>query len=409
MRSMFASSVTVVLGTCSLVGLLTGGENGTGLDPTCLQNMRVQLQKLVDGGVSPGVVALVARHGKVASLDAVGWSNIEDKKPMRPDSIFQIMSMTKNFTGVAAMMLVEDGKLDLKSNVEDYLPEFKGIQVDDIDGSTHQHAPVHPPTVWQLMDHTTGLAGDPDGELQDNPRTMRVPLADAVRFYAHEHLKFEPGTRWMYSNMGIATLGRIVEVVSGDDYIHFVKARILDPLGMKDTFYFPAPDKRDRIALVYKHQNGKLVRSGDEILAGDPLKYREGAKYPAPEFGLYSTAPDLFRFYQMLLNGGSFDGRRYLTHQSVETMTQVFTPNVQPSGWLGGSGYGLTFEIVNKPEGTLLLHSMGTFGHGGAFGTQGWIDPKNDLIRIDLVQLSDDTSNAARSVVMQMGEAAVIR
>lgn len=111
----------------------------------------------------------------------------------------------------------------------------------------------------------------------------------------------------------------------------------------------------------------------------------------------------------MLLNGGTYAGRRYLTRQSIETMTQVFTPDVQPSGWLGGSGYGLTFEIVNKPEGTLLLHSMGTYGHGGAFGTQGWIDPKNDLIRIDLVQLSDSTSDAARSVVMQIGEAAVMR
>src|SRR5581483_2403828 len=144
-----------------------------------------------------------------------------------------------------------------------------------------------------------------------------------------------------------------------------------------------------------------------EILAGDPAQYRAGAKYPAPEFGLYSTAPDLFRFYQMLLNGGALDGHEYLTRQSIETMTRVFTPNVTPSGWLGGTGYGLTFEIVNKPEGTLLLHSMGTFGHGGAFGTEGWIDPKNNLIRILMVQLSDGTAGAARSVVMQVGEAAV--
>jgi CubicO group peptidase (beta-lactamase class C family) len=209
--------------------------------------------------------------------------------------------------------------------------------------------------------------------------------------------------------MGIATLGRIIEVVSGEEYVHFIETRILNPLGMKDTFFFPTKDKEDRIALVYKHANGKLVRSGDEILAGDPARYRAGAKYPAPEFGLYSTAPDLLKFYQMLLNGGVSNGRRYLSHQSIETMTRVFTPDVSPSGWLGGTGYGLTFEIVDKPEGTLLLHSPGTFGHGGAFGTEGWIDPKNDLIRIVLVQVSDGSGGPARSVVMQIGEAAVER
>jgi CubicO group peptidase (beta-lactamase class C family) len=238
---------------------------------------------------------------------------------------------------------------------------------------------------------------------------MRVPLDEAVRFYGHSHLRYEPGTRWRYSNEGIATLGRIIEVVSGEDYVHFVKSHILDPLGMKSTFVFPPEGMKDRIALVYRHVNGKLVRSGAEILAGDPTLYRAGAKYPAPEFGLYSTAADLLQFYQMLLNGGVLHGHEYISRQSIETMTRVFTPDVTPSGWLGGTGYGLTFEIINKPEGTLLLHSPGTFGHGGAFGTEGWIDPKNDLIRILMVQLSDGTANAARAAVMQIGEAAVAR
>ncbi|MFZ0590984.1 MAG: serine hydrolase domain-containing protein [Bryobacteraceae bacterium] len=399
----------------SLLSSAFGGSgkpsSATGLDIDRLKTIPVRLQALVDNYTLPGVVSLVARHGEIAELDAVGWADIEGRKPMRTDSIFQIMSMTKNFTGVAAMMLMEEGKLELRKNVEDYLPEFKGIELAESgSGPGLLHPPKHPPTVWQLMSHTSGLGGDPDGALKDNPYTMRVPLADAVRFYgSHEHLIFEPGTRWSYSNMGIATLGRIVEVVSGDDYVHFVKSRILDPLGMKDTFYFAPTEKRDRIVMVYKHADGKLVRSGGEILAGDPAKFREGAKYPAPEFGLYSTAPDLFRFYQMLLNGGVYEGRRYLSRQSIETMTRVFTPEVNPSGWMGGTGYGLTFEVVDKPEGTLLLHSPGTFGHGGAFGTEGWIDPKNDLIRIEMVQVSDGTGGAARSVVMQIGEAAVVQ
>jgi CubicO group peptidase (beta-lactamase class C family) len=357
----------------------------------------------------PGAVALVARHGKIALLEAVGWRDVENKKPMQTDSIFQIMSMTKNFTGVAVMMLVEEGKVELRQPIEYYLPEFRGIQVQEkaVNGPGAAFAPKHPPMVWQLMSHTSGLGGDPEGELADNPRSLRVPLAEAVRFYARSHLEFEPGTRWSYSNMGIAALGRLIEVISGEDYVHFVSTRILEPLGMKDSFFFPPQEKQDRIALVYRHADGKLVRAGNDILAGDAAKYREGAKYPAPEFGLYSTAGDLVKFYQMLLNGGELNGRRYLSRQSVETMTRVFTPDVTPSGWLGGTGYGLTFEIVNQPQGTLLLHSPGTFGHGGAFGTEGWIDPKNDLIRIMLVQVSDGGGDAPRSVVMQIGGAAV--
>lgn len=380
-----------------------------GMDAARLKMIHARLQELVDNQTIPGAVALVARHGHIASLDAVGWSDIEDRKPMRADTIFQIMSMTKNFTGVAAMMLVEEGKLELRRPVEDYLPEFKGQLMDERlpDGSVVSHPPRHPVMVWQLMCHTSGLAGDPDGAMSDNPRTLRVPLDEAVQFYSHEHLQFEPGTRWRYSNMGIATLGRLVEVASGEEYVHFIQTHILEPLGMKDTFFFAPDDKKPRIALVYKHVDGKLVRSGAEILAGDPTKYRAGAKYPGPELGLYSTADDLLKFYQMLLNGGVANGRRYLSRQAIETMTQVFTPDVTPSGWLGGTGYGLTFEIVNHPVGTLLLHPMGTFGHGGAFGTEGWIDPKNDLIRIDLVQVSDGSGGPARSVVMQIGEAAV--
>jgi CubicO group peptidase (beta-lactamase class C family) len=405
--SSLAVSAVLCLG---LVAFAADAPKATGgLSSEKLKNIPARFKELVDNQTIPGAVALVARHGRVGLLEAVGWRDVEGRKPMTTDSIFQIMSMTKPFTGVAIMMLVEEGRLELRRPVQDYLPEFKGQLVEETLPNSNKatHPPVHPPTVWQLMCHTSGLPGDPDGDLKDNPRNLKTPLADAVRFYGRTHLRFEPGTRWLYSNEGIATLGRIIEVVSGDDYVHFIRTRILDPLGMKSTFFFAPENMKERIALVYKHRDGKLIRSGAEILAGDPALYRAGARYPAPEFGLYSTAPDLFRFYQMLLNGGTFEGREYVTRQSIETMTRVFTPEVNPSGWLGGTGYGLTFEIVNKPEGMLLLHSLGTFGHGGAFGTEGWIDPKNDLIRILMVQLSDGTAAAARAAVMQVGEAAV--
>lgn len=383
---------------------------GTSLNVEHLKLIRTRLQELVDQGTIPGAVALVARHGEIAYLDAVGSQDIENKRPMKTDSIFQLMSMTKPFTGVAIMMLVEEGKLEVRRPVSDYLPAFADLRIDQVN-SNGQHTfrkPANPVTVWQLMCHTSGLAGDPDGELSDNPRTLRVPLAQAVDYYAREKLRFEPGTQWSYSNMGIATLGRLIEMASGEDYVHFIQTHIIEPLGMKDTFFFAPENKRDRIAIVYKHQDGKLVASGDEILAGDPRKYRAGAKYPAPEFGLYSTAPDLARFYSMLLAGGTYGGHRFLSAPTIETMRTVFTPDVTPSGWLGGTGYGLTFEVVNQPVGQLLLHPRGTFGHGGAFGTEGWMDPTHDLVRILLVQVSDGSSGPARAIVMQIGESAVV-
>jgi CubicO group peptidase (beta-lactamase class C family) len=403
-------STVLPLSALSMVCAAQAPAAGSDMDENRLREIGPRLKELTDRQQVAGVVYLVAHHGRVVAHGAVGMANVEDGKPMQEDSIFQIMSMTKNFTGVAVMMLVEEGKIDLKSPIEYYLPEFKNIPVEDksLEGQTVTRAPLAKPTVWQLMDHTSGLDGDPNGELADNPRTLRAPLAEAVKFYGKGPLRFEPGTRWSYSNMGIATLGRIVEVASGQDYVSFITERILKPLGMKDTFFFAPADKKNRIALVYKHVDGKMVRSGSEVLAGDPALYRTGAKYPAPEFGLYSTIGDLFRFYQMLLNYGTLDGKRYLSRQTVETMTRVFTPDVRPSGWMGGTGYGLTFEIVNQAEGTLLLHSPGTFGHGGAFGTEGWIDPKNDLIRIMLVQASDGSAEIPRSIVMQMGEAAVL-
>jgi CubicO group peptidase (beta-lactamase class C family) len=397
--SFFASVVTAA-----------DAPKNSALDVEHLKLIRPRLQELVDNGTIPGAVALVARHGEIAYLDAVGFQDIENQRPMKTNSIFQIMSMTKPFTGVAIMMLVEQGKLELRRPVSDYLPAFAGqeIEEENSNGQRTLRKPANPVTVWELMCHTSGLAGDPDGELSDNPRTMRVTLAQAVDYYAHEHLKFEPGTHWSYSNMGIATLGRLIELASGEEYVHFIQTHILNELGMKDTFFFAPENMKDRIAIVYKHKDGKLVASGDEILAGDPRKYRAGAKYPAPEFGLYSTAPDLARFYSMLLAGGTFSGHRFLSAQAIETMRTVFTPDVTPSGWLGGTGYGLTFEVVNQPVGQLLLHPKGTFGHGGAFGTEGWMDPKHDLVRILMIQVSDGSAATPRAIVMQIGESAVV-
>jgi CubicO group peptidase (beta-lactamase class C family) len=387
----------------ALVAAATLVAASPGLDSDTLKLIPQRMQEYVDRGEMSGVVTLVGRNGEIHALDAVGYADIENRKPMRIDTIMQIMSQTKTFTGVAAMILVEEGKLDLTRAVQDYLPEFKGIQVAEKrpDGSFHVHPPQHPPTVWELMSHTSGMAFLPQsGEFARINFTMDKTLLEAVRGYAAERLIAEPGSKPNYSNMGIATLGRIVEVVSGSDYADFVHRRILEPLGMKDTFFFPPENMKARIAMIYMpDKQQKLVLAGDKAQGGDPAKYRPGAKYSGPELALYSTATDLFRFYQMLANRGTYAGNRILSPQSVEAMTHDHTPD--------HSGYGLTLSIMQGTKPLLHLTNPGAFGHGGAFGTFGLVDRKNGLVMVFLPQMAAGPTKVARDLFCQLAEAAV--
>lgn len=344
-----------------------------GMDAGRLAQIPVRLKSMVDAGTLAGAVTLVARHGVVASLDAVGWRDLENRKPMRTDSIFQIMSMTKPVTAVGIMMLMEEGRLALSDPVEKYLPEFDRMR------AIGTKRPTRAITIRDLLTHTAGVT-TPE-MIRNILSTMDLTLAEAVSYYAQAPLEFEPGTQWKYSNAGIAVLGRIIEVVANKPYERFIDERILKPLGMKDSFYFPPADKTGRIALVYTLENGKLKRAGPETLGGEPDKYRKGAKYPCPECGLFSTATDVLAFHQMMLNGGTYNGRRLLSRQSVAVMTMLHTGDLK-AGFTPGLGWGLGWTLVREPLGTLELRSIGTFGHGGAFGTEGWVDPKQDLIQV---------------------------
>ena len=392
-------SISVLALALGLVPSVRGADSG--MDAGRLGLIPARLQEFVDKGVFSGAVTLVARHGAVVALDTAGYQEIETRKPMRPDTIVQVMSQTKSFTAVAAMMLVEEGRLELQRPVQAYLPEFRGQLVEEkhADGATLRHPPQRPPTVWQLLCHTSGLPFLPAGQYSRINFTLDATLEDAVRVYGREPLHSEPGTRHVYSNMGIATVGRIVEVISGVEYSRFVRERILAPLGMKDSFYFPPEDKKGRIAMVYLHQDGKLALAREKAQAGDPANFRAGAKYPGPELALYSTAPDLLRFYQMLANGGTYGGRRYLSKQSIAAMTTDLTPE--------RAGYGLGFTVRNGPQSLFNLLSPGSFGHGGAFGTAAWVDPKNDLVMIFLGQMTDGTTDPARNALWQIAESAI--
>jgi CubicO group peptidase (beta-lactamase class C family) len=233
-------------------------------------------------------------------------------------------------------------------------------------------------TLYDLLTHTSGMAGGAPRGLSDIFQRRQRTLAEAVAVYSQQPLEFEPGTRWRYSNMGIATLGRVIEVVSGMPYEQFLARRIFEPLGMQDSFFFPPADKHARIASVYDIADGKLVKADIDL-------YRKGAKYPAPEGGLYSTAPDLARFYQMMLNGGALDGTRLLSKSAVEVMTQVHTGELE-AGFAPGMGYGLAWSVVRNEQGVFRGNSVGAYGHGGAYRTYGFIDPRKDLIGIILYQ-----------------------
>lgn len=377
-----------------------------GMDAAQLARIGPVLREFVERGQMSGAVTLVMRRGALAHLEAAGWQDVEAKKPMQKDAIFQIMSMTKPFTGAAIMMLAEEGKLRLHDPVEDHLPEFRGqmVVVSEENGVRTLRKPSRPITIRDLMTHTSGLGPAAPG-IGDIMVRMDRTLAEACLIYSQQPLLFEPGTRWMYSNTGIAVLGRIIEVRSGMSFEKFLETRIFQPLGMTDTHVFLPAEKRARLAPVYTVKDGRLVKAGPDILGGDPLKFREGAKYSGPEHSLYSTAWDLAQFYQMMLNGGQWNGKRLLSSASVAMMTQVHTGNLT-AGHNPGTRFGLTWEVTKDPAGTLTGQSIGTFGHGGAFGTYGWVDPQKQLVGVYLMQLAG-RPQPMRDAFVTMANAAV--
>src|SRR5580704_13126290 len=389
--------------------LAQSGPKAAGVDRDVLQQIPGRIKSFVDRQTVAGAVTLVAHGNDIVEFDATGMADIEASHPMQKDTIFQIMSMTKPVTAIGIMMLAEEGKLALRDPVEQYLPEFHGLRVTTTTGpdAGHLSVPNHAITIRDLLTHTAGIQDYAPPAIHDYAQTMSVPLDEVVRQLAKQPLLFQPGAQWSYSSPGIEIVCRIIEVCSGQKYVDFITEHILQPLGMKDSFFYPPADKIARIAMVYAKQDGKLVRAPASILGGDPAKYRQGSVFPAPGWGLYSTAEDLLHFYRMMLNDGVYEGHRYLSPFSVHVMTEPQTTGIQPVGWMRGSDYGLAWEVVTDPLGELAGHSIGTYGHGGAFGTQGWIDPNNDLISILLIQGSDGGAESMTNVFLNMAESSV--
>lgn len=364
-----------------------------GLDPQRVSRIATRMKALVDDGAIVGAVTLVAKNGKVFSLEAVGFQDLESRKPMRTDTIFDVRSVTKTVTAIALMILVEDGKLVLNDPIEKILPEFK-TKGETLSG------PANSITIHHLLTHTSGLPFSRPTEIEDITIKRDRTLADVVTLLATQQPDFAPGTQFRYASSGFAILGRVVEVVSGQSYEQFVKERVFDPLGMRDSFFFIPADKRHRVASVYRRQNGKLEK-WQEL-----EEYTKRAKYSAPEFGMYSTAADLAALCQMMLNEGTFKGRRILSRLSVAAMTTNHTLNIRSAVTQRPAYQGLGWGLNGDPMNDFPLTSPGSYGHNGAFGSIIWIDPQEGLIRIFLEHLFGSGSEV--DIFMAMAGAAVV-
>jgi CubicO group peptidase (beta-lactamase class C family) len=302
--------------------------------------------------------------------------------------------MTKPITAIGVMILVDQRKLAVEDPVEKHLPEFRGqmLVAERSDDTLKLKKPARPITVRDLLTHTSGLpAKFPEGVIEVG-RTRSLTLAEAVMAIAQRPLEFEPGSKWEYCSPGIDALGRLIEVLSGQPYEVFLQQRVFAPLGMSDTTFYPNDKQQGRLAVAYQRKDGKLMAPPSK-----PSRPPGVVRYPSPAGGLCSTGPDLARLSRMMLHGGQLDGRCILSEASVRAMTSLQTGDMA-AGATSGVGAGLGWVVVRQPVGWTEMFLPGAAGHGGAFGTQFWIDPKQDLFVILMINRAD-ISNAETATI----------
>jgi CubicO group peptidase (beta-lactamase class C family) len=387
----FAPAILLGAIASLLTALVHGQESGEGTRPPAISAIGEGVRPFVADREISGAVTLVATPDRIVHLDAIGNADVAGRTPMRPDTIFWIASMTKPVTATAVLMLQEEGKLSVDDPVEKYLPEFKGLK--SADGKPVQV------TIRHMLTHTSGM-----GEITPEEARSIRDLAGLIPLYVAKPVKFEPGTKWTYCQSGINSAARIVEVVSGVPFDRFVERRLFGPLGMKDTTFYLSEEQLPRLATSYRRTDqGELVATKVSILYGKTPTSRD--RFPAANGGLFSTAPDYTRFCRMILNGGEFEGRRYLKPESVSLMTAVQTGDLK-TGFTAGNGWGLGWCVVREPQGVTAMLSPGTFGHGGAYGTQAWIDPVKKRIYLLMIQRADYPNSDASAVRRAFQEAA---
>ncbi|MCC6511925.1 MAG: beta-lactamase family protein [Pirellulaceae bacterium] len=351
--------------------------------PPTKATIHQRMQEFVDQREIAGAVTIVATADSVLDTCVVGQQDIAAGRPMQADSIFWIASMTKPVTGVAVMILEEEGKLKLDDPVSQYLPEFK-----DLKNSDGESVSV---TIKQLLTHSAGLR-----ELNGQESAALKTLSDLTKLVVTKPVQFPAGSKWQYSQTGINTAARIVEVISGKSFPEFIEHRIFAPLGMKDTTFYLTKEQLPRLAKSYKRtDDGQLEEAVNIILFGHEPTSTDRA--PMANGGLFSTAADYTRFCQMLLAGGSFQGNQVLKPETVKRFSSVHSGDLK-TGFTPGNGWGVGCCIVREPQGVSEHLSAGSFGHGGAFGTQAWIDPVRKRIYVLMVQRANFANSDASPV-----------
>jgi CubicO group peptidase (beta-lactamase class C family) len=395
-----------------------------GFDSARLAKLDAAMAKVVADGRVAGMTTLLARHGKVVEFKTYGKANLETGQPMTKDAIFRIYSMTKPITGVAMMILFEEGKWRLDDPVTRYVPEFKNLKVmvrADKDGKITEFEDMkRPPTMREIMSHTAGFGyglGDehPVDKLYREKKVLGSNgLKEMIDRTATIPLMYQPGANWSYSS-AVDIQGYIVEKLTGQTLGQFMEERIFKPLKMNDTAFSTGPAKANRLAAVYvfDKEKGKIIVP-TELFGGQMPDYTKPPAMESGGGGLVSTTIDYARFSQMVLNKGELDGVRLLSPASVELMgTNVIPKDVllNTNGTSGSRfneavGFGLDFMVVKDARAAGTLQGDGTMSWGGAAGTWFWVDPTNDVIFVGMVQRlggtgGDDLGGQARTLTYQ--------
>ena len=401
----------------------TASPESLGFDPARLKKLNDYMASVVADGRVAGMTTLLARHGQVVEFKTYGKANLETGAPIKEDTIFRIYSMTKPVTGVAMMVLFEEGKWRLDDPVTRYVPEFKNLRVVKSikkDGTMELEDMARPPTMREIMSHTAGfgygLADEhPVDKLYRKEEVLSAPnLQEMINRTAKIPLMFQPGTNWSYSS-SVDIQGYIIEKLSGQTLGQFMQSRVFAPLKMSDTAFYTGADKASRLAAVYVwDRNQSKIVEAKQLFGVDMPDYSKPPRNESGGGGLVSTTMDYARFSQMIANKGELDGVRILSPASVELMgTNVIPKSVLVSSngtsvarFNEAVGFGLDFQVVNDARASGSLQGDGSLSWGGAAGTWFWVDPSNDVIFVGMIQRmggtgGDDLGTMARTLTYQ--------
>lgn len=411
-RRFFCSMLLAfAVGSVGAADLGSARPEAVGMSTQRLNRLTTEMKAVAERGDVSGVVTMVARKGKVVHLEAAGKRELEGGTPMQKDSIFRIYSMTKPITGVAMMILFEQGKWQLNDPVSKYIPEFADLKVAKVDPASGAVTTVpsnHPMTMRELMSHSGGLSYGFFGAtavdrhyVENNVFDQTQPMQTFIERLGKAPLLFQPGERWHYS-VSVDVQGYLVEKLSGQPFPEFLQQHVFGPLQMVDTAFHVPAQKLGRLAEFYYRD-----KAGNSVKHPGVADYSQPPVFPSGGGGLVATASDYMRFCQMLLNGGVLDGQRILSPLSVQLMrTNMLPDSARTMG--PGTGFGLDFAVIEDPAASGGYGGAGTYFWGGYAGTWFWIDPVYQLIVVGMIQQRGDDVPDLRALSRSLTYQAIV-